>query len=320
MKLRREASLGIGAILTLQILLSMLAIALLTRMGPAIERILEENVYSGEAVEEMMALLATQPEPGPVPEGFDDALRRAQDNVTEEPERPLLATIERESPAAFAGDGSARRDTVRALRQLGQVNRDSMSRADAQAKRMGQAGAWAAALLGALALALGIIVYRRLRLRLELPIEELRRTTQRVRAGNLQARCPAGVGPHEVKQIASDLNWMLDRWLHEGRDDTPAGDEEREAEVRRVLAWLLDRQPTPAAILNGDGRKIAANQAAMTLDVGPSFSPDGSPEGVPAWTTETIPGTALQLATLSAASTAESQHAAPTTTQPEDPS
>lgn len=316
MKLRREASLGIGAILTLQILLSMLAIALLTRMGPAIERILEENVYSGEAVEEMMALLASQTEPGPVPERFEQARRRAQDNVTEEPERPLLVTVERESPAAFAGELAARRDTLSALRQLGQVNRDSMSRADAQAKRMGQAGAWAAALLGGLALALGIVVYRRLRLRLELPIEELRRTTQRVRGGNLQARCPAGAGPYEVKQLADDLNWILDRWLHEGHDEPPAGDEEREAEVRRALAWLLDRQPTPAAILDGDGRRVTANQAALTQEVRLP-APEGSREDGAAWTTVPIPGTSFRIATISAAPATESQRA---TGQPEEPS
>ena len=298
MNLRREASVGIGAILAVQILLSMLAIALLTRMGPAIERILEENVSSGEAVEEMMALLASQTEPGPVPAGFDVALRRAQGNVTEQSERPLLATIDRERQASFSGDVDARRGTIAALRQLGEVNRDSMNRADAQARRLGTAGAWGAALLGALVLALGIVVYRRLRLRLELPLVELRRTTQRVRAGNLQARCSTGAGPHEIKQIARDLNWMLDHWGCESLGSTAAPNVEREAEVRRALAWLLDREPGPTVIIDAEGRKICANQAAIALGalVRP---PEAASLDEATWSTDEISGTTLQLARLS---------------------
>ena len=78
MRLHREASIGIGAILALQILLSMLGIALLTRMGPAVEQILKENVFSGEAVEDMLAAVATTPAGEEVPPHFVAALERAR--------------------------------------------------------------------------------------------------------------------------------------------------------------------------------------------------------------------------------------------------
>lgn len=289
MRLRREVSLSIGAILALQILLSMLAIALLTRMGPAIERILQENVYSEEAVEEMISLLAMGPQ-GPVPKAFDDAMGRAIDNVTEEPERPLLTIIERDRADAFAGDPAARQTVITALRDLGKVNRASMDLADEEAQRLSQAGAWAAALLGALTLALGIIVYRRLRIRLELPIEELRQTTQRVRAGNLQARCVTSAGPHEVKQIANDLNWLLDEWLQESRNEVTGGDEEREAEVRRALAWVLDRVESAVVVLDADGKRVTANRAGMLVDSPTEPRADR-------WTVEEVPGTSLRLLT-----------------------
>lgn len=305
MRLRREASLGIGVLLVLQILIAMLAIALLTRQGPAIEQILQENVYSGEAVEEMLALLAESP-PGPVPAGFEEALRRARDNVTEDSERPLLVTIEGQRRAAFLGEPQARRDTIAALRQLGLVNRTSMDRADVKAKRLGQAGAWAAAMLGALALGLGFLVYRRLRLRLELPIEELRRTAHRVRMGNTQARCPTGAGPDEVKQIAQDLNWILDEWLYHGHPEASIHDERREAEIRRLLVWALDREPTPLVVVDADGHRVATNQAGMQLELP---APEASSEG---WTWQQIPHTSLRLARLDgAASPAEPQGGAP---------
>lgn len=296
MKLRREASLGIGAILTLQILLSMFTIALLTRMGPAIEQILQENVYSSEAVEDMMAPLALNIAPVAVPSDFTEAFERAKNNVTEEPEEPLLAIIDAQHKAAFAGDAQARRETITALQQLGQVNLDSMVRADAKAQRLGQAGAWAAALLGAFALALGIVVYRRLRLRLELPIEQLRRTTQRVRSGNVQARCSVNVGPHEIKQIADDLNWLLDRWLQNrvGEDD-PGSPKQREAEIRRALVWLLDQGSSPQAIVDARGEKVCENRCAMLLDEPRHDSAEG---GWGAWMMEEISGTSLKFATL----------------------
>lgn len=293
MRLRREASLGMGAILGLQILLSMMAIALLTRMGPAIERILEENVYSGEAVEEMLAALASAPAdtPGGPPAAFDAALARARANVTEHAERPLLETIESRRAAAFAGDMSARERVITALRQLGQVNRDSMIRADKRAKRLGQAGGWAAALMGALALGLGILVYRRLRTRLELPIEELRRTMQRIRAGNLQARCSLAEGPTEVMQIATDVDWLLDRWLAaSARAQSGAGagpeaeaEDKRGDELRRLLCWLLDERARPTVVLDADGDRVAASKDALAAQ--PAAD----------WQEQEVPGTGLRV-------------------------
>ena len=86
MQLRREASVGIVAILVLQVLLALLAITLLTRMGPAIGWILQENVYSAEAVEAMLAELAA----GQDEAAFDEGLAHAQANVTEAEEPAVL--------------------------------------------------------------------------------------------------------------------------------------------------------------------------------------------------------------------------------------
>ncbi|MCA9540272.1 MAG: hypothetical protein KC620_15345 [Myxococcales bacterium] len=284
MRLRREVKLGIGAVLGLQLLLSAMTIALLARMGPAIERILQENVYSVEAADEMLAVLARNPG-APTPEAqaaFDDALRRARENVTEEAERPLLAALESFRRADLPQSAEARATAVDVLRQLGHVNRASMERADLQAKRTSSAGAWAAAMLGALSLGLGIVVYRRLRLRLELPLTELQRTTHRVRAGNLQARCAVADGPAEVMQVAADLNWLLDHWPQPTDGADEAARVAREAEIRRLLAWLLDARAEPMVIVDGDGLRVAANLAGLDLDLATAAS-------------ETVPETALRV-------------------------
>lgn len=267
MRLRREASLGIGAILGLQLLLCMLAIALLSRMGPAIERILEENVYSEAAVEEMLAMLATSPSGASVPAEFDAALLRAEANVTEADEVPVLEAIERDRAAAFEGHLIARAEVVAGLRKLGEVNRESMVRADRRARRLGQAGAWAAALLGALALALAFLTYRRLRLRIEIPIEGLRATTQRVRGGNFEVRCSTSDCPIEIHQIADDLNWLLDRLIEKDRSTTPPDTSQDERDLRRLLVWLLDQERAPRVILDANGRRVATNTAAMDVEL-----------------------------------------------------
>lgn len=210
MRLRREAALGFAALLFLQLTSSALAIALFSRMGPAISLILQENVTSIEAVEAMLTELATEPT-GRVTPAFLDALDRARSNVTEPAETALLDTIEAGQGPAFAGERESRERVVRALRDLGQVNRASMVQADERARSLTLTGAWAASLLTGLAFALGILAYRQLRLRLELPIVTLRNTTRRVRSGNWQSRCPPFAAPREVEQIARDLNWILDQ-------------------------------------------------------------------------------------------------------------
>ncbi len=266
MRLRHEANIGISTMLVLQILLSFLTITLLSRMGPAIEKIIEENVRSGEAVEIMLAELAgvTDQTGKPTPT-FVTALQRARRNVTEEEEKPLLDRIESGYQQAFATGGRARTDCINALRKLGHVNRESMITADERAKRLSQAGAWGATLLGALALTLAFMVYRRLRLRIELPIEQLHSTTERIREGNLQARCGVIDGPVEVQRIGDDLNWLLDRTAlaPEMREPPPVNQGERN--LRRGFLWFLEQESRPAMVIDGDGNKISCNNAALTL-------------------------------------------------------
>ncbi|MEZ4475521.1 MAG: hypothetical protein R3F60_32950 [bacterium] len=280
MQLRREASAGIVAILVLQVLLAMLSIALLTRVGPAIGWILQENVYSGEAVEAMLAQLAHDQEAVV----FDEALARAQANVTEAEEPPVLVRIAAGREGALAGEPAARASVVVALRQLGDINRASMVRANHRAGRLAQGGAWAAALLGALAVGLGVLVYRRLSQRLELPIQDVRLTLERLRAGNRQARCALMEAPAEIQQICNDVNWLADRWLEQKRPPAVAAGE---PDLRRLVAFLLDQEVRPVQVVDADGDIVAQNQASLE---GQGFAGDEA-----GWEVEVIVGTELRI-------------------------
>jgi HAMP domain-containing protein len=289
MKLRREARIGIGAIMVLQFALSMMTIALLSRMGPAIERILQENVRTEEAVEQMLAELSHAHTARAVPQEFSHALERASNNITEEEEKPLLEIIARKHILAFSGDAAAREEVIEALRDLGEVNRRSMSRADNRAKRLGQTGAWAAALLGAIALGLCVVIYQQLRLRIELPIEELRRTTHSLRQGNLQARCPKSDAPAEIKQISRDIDWLLDHSLRASAHEAPR--ERGESDLRRLLVYLLDAREEPIVVLDATGRRVASNRAALDM-----ATPErGNARDAKTWSSVSLEGTDFEL-------------------------
>ncbi len=292
MDIKRETRLGLSVLLVIQVLLCMLSISVLTRMGPAIERILKENVYSAEAVEEMMAILARRDSAGPVPSAFSAAQERVRDNVTEVEEEPLVQALDRDADAAFAGDVSARVRVVDALRQLGEVNRESMQVADDRAQRLGHTGAWATVLLGAFSLGFGIFVYRRLRLRLELPLNHIRRTMHAVRSGNRRARCGSVDGPTEVEQIAENIDWALDHSQPLARP-VSGGPEpvSRDTELRRALVWLTEQH----------GETVVLRDASGKLVFGDALAFESLREGAEDWREESLEGTSLRIATRRAA-------------------
>jgi hypothetical protein len=256
--LRRETRLGVGLLLGLQLLTASAAIALLGRTSPAIEAILRENVRSEEAVEAMLgALLATD---AAAPERFDAALRDARANVTEAEEPALLDRIAKAADGALAGDPRARAEATAALMALGAVNRDAMRRADLDAQRLGQAGAWASALLGLIGFGAGLVVYRRLRARLERPIVEIDAALRAVRAGDTHRRCLPLEGPAETRRIATHLNQLFDQ-LATPSPAGPAG----LAPERGALLYLLDAIDLPALVVDGEGAVIADNAAAHDL-------------------------------------------------------
>lgn len=263
----RQTRWGLWALVSLQLLTCATAIVLLGRMGPAIGHILEENVYSTAAVEDMLAALA-RPAEGPAPvgglpgatpaEAFSAALERAEGNITEDAERPLVAVLAEQGPLALDGVPLAEAAVVGALLELGAVNRASMVTADAAAQRLGLAGAWAMAIMGLLGFLASAGVWRRTEALLLAPTRELGRVLQEVRGGAVHRRCtePAPGSP------GADLNWLLDRHAHAPRPtEDPA--------LRQALVGLLDAvYACPAVVGNADGSVISANVHALEAQVG----------------------------------------------------
>lgn len=222
MELRRELLWTIGTLVLLNLILAFGSIGLLLRMGPAIERILQENVYSIVAAEELLAEFANSggaplaPEPR---ESVRLSFARAKANVTEEEERPVLAALERHLPEAVAGDSEARRRSIVALRELIRINREAMRTVDLEARRLSSAGAWAAVAVGFLSFLLSLVVVVRLQNRLVRPLVNLYEVLESARQGDRLRRCRHSDAPHEVLQVTQAVNRLLDERLRRTHGD-----------------------------------------------------------------------------------------------------
>lgn len=264
MSARQRLLAALGLLVGIHLLGSFGSIALLGRMSPVIERILEENERSIATVEEMLAVLASPELPASSRvERFEAARAAALANVTEPAERPHLSVLERESPAALAGEPSARRRCVEALLGLGEVNRRSMERSDARARRLGWAGAWAAALLGLSGFVTALAIGRSLGRSLMEPLAELHATVEAARAGDRARRCSLHEAAPEVAAIGRALNELLDARTTASRPRVPPAWVSLD---RAGLLGLLDELPEPAFVLGADGGMLhAANHAADVL-------------------------------------------------------
>ncbi len=272
-----EARLGIGAMLAAQLLTALAGVSLLIRMGPAMDLILQENVYSTAAVEDMLGAVVTRDEAA-----FSEALERATGNVTEPEEVPLLETIEALVDPVMAGDEDARQRAVVALVALGDVNRGSMQVANGEAHFMGIAGAWAMAMLGFVSFLVTLVVYSRIGSRMISPVQEVDAVLAAARSGDTHRRCQSAGLSYDIGRVSTNLNWLLDhRQRASNFVSSPAG-VDRDA----VLA-LVDHLAHPVILGDASGQVLVANSAALGLQAGESSAVADAvlrEEPMPGWT------------------------------------
>jgi hypothetical protein len=271
MNLRREVIAAFAALIVILLLTSLGAVGLFARMSPAIEKIIQENGYSLEACERMLAVLAeASASSDPVPEDlrtrsarFDAALAAARNNVTEPEETPLIELIESAAPRALSGDAAALSTTVEAVRSLADINRNAMKRVDREARRLGTAGAWSAVFLGLLGFAIALYVVERLLQKIVKPLAELQSVLASAMSGDRTRRCTPGTAAPDIEFVKSSFNTLLDQGV---RSDAPAGREILHCRAARtVLVHLLDQIEEARAVVDTSGTVIAANGPAVAL-------------------------------------------------------
>ncbi len=259
-----EIRLGIVSILLFQFVTAFGTIGLLGRMAPAIEDIIERNVVSLVAVEEMLAVLARSGG-GVAGDGeelrFRQALERAEQNVTEEAEGPKIGEVRKHATAALSGDAAATVAEVQALEDLGRINREAMQRSDSQAKSLGTAGMWATVALAVMCMFAGIIVFRRFVAKIVEPVAEIDGVLSARLVGDSHRRCRPLDAPVELRRIASAVNEILER------SDAPVDDRASRIAVcdRAVMLHLVDALMETVVILGHDGETRARNAAAESI-------------------------------------------------------
>jgi PAS domain-containing protein len=262
-RLRRQLLLTVGLLVAMQLATSLVAIALLDRMGPSVARVLDQNVYSIEAVESMLeALSMAGQRRGQARTQFAQSLLRAKSNVTEPAESDLVAALERLGAEAISGDAVARAEVTHALRRLGSVNREAVRRADDEARRLSKAGAWAGVFLGLVGVALGLLLYREARRQVLSPLEELCGVARAYRGGERHRRARVPAASPELAEIVVAFNRLLDGQCDWG---TRNADGDTGRLLHASLLALLDQRPDPVAVLDASGTLVVANQPALQL-------------------------------------------------------
>lgn len=215
MKVGQNVRLGAWFLIGLNILMAMGSIWVFVRMAPAIEIIILQNERSLQACEEMLLSLSLinphEPDTEQLKASFNDALTRAENNVTEKEEPLALQSIRLNYPQAFAGDFDARRKTVTAIASLAKINRLAMQTADRKARQLGTGGAWGVVFMASTVFLVGMLFMRSLERNLVTPLAEIHSVIAALRKGNTRRRCTGTDLAKDVVVVFNELNNFLDK-------------------------------------------------------------------------------------------------------------
>lgn len=260
MQIRKELKIWMVIFLSLYLIMTFGMIHLLSRMAPAIEHILQENVYSITAVETMLIAAADRSDPNRN-HHFVTALEKARNNITEAEEEIVINQIAQQWQQALSGNDTAMSELVRLLHQLGQINRESMQEADEQAKQLGSAGTWTAAMLGFSGFLISLYAIRRLSRRFLGPLEEIHGALQAFQQGEKLRRCTLQQSSPEFREVGEAVNQLLETQWSKSEETI----RNRTQLDRAALLHLIDAQTAPMVILDSAGQIHAANVAMESM-------------------------------------------------------
>lgn len=265
MRIRGELRLSVGVLLLVQVLTMVAAVALLGRMTPAIDQVLEENEKSIRAVGDMLVALAEVPrdeqDASARERAFERALAVAQGNITEPSEAPLLDSIATEYGRALEREPEALERVRSDLDTLGHINRQSMVEANERAKRLGTAGAWVLVVLGLLGLLLSLALMRRASVKLIEPVYELTSVLEACNEGDPHRRYRPRAASWEFQHVARVVNELVAEHFAEGEQSWA-----KVAKLDRLaLLAVVDELPGALWVCDLRGKLHAANARALEL-------------------------------------------------------
>lgn len=201
-------TLSVWLLILFNVLLAFGAVWGFQRMDPAITRIYERNVKSLSACEDMLlALTGEQIEM----DKFNQALKRAGSNITEDGEEQAIKNIQQYLPGLAAGEKGFRSLITREVITLTNYNKKAILESAQQTQKLRQAGAWGIVFATLLFFVIAIHLEQRLRRMLLLPLQEISDTLRANMQGDKFRRCSLPNASGNMKKLLDSINALLDK-------------------------------------------------------------------------------------------------------------
>jgi len=215
MKISQSVAIGAWFIIGLNLLMGFGSIWIFMRMAPAIEVIIDRNVVSLQACEEMQSALTMISEDklnnSKLKQNFINALHRAENNITEQEEPAACELIHTYFLSAFEGNIMAREKTNSAIILLGKINRQAMIKADRRAQQFGYAGAWGVVFMSICVFIAGMTFKRKISKHIVNPLKEIHLVILAHKHGDHMRRCTGSDLSKDVRGIFNNMNEFFDQ-------------------------------------------------------------------------------------------------------------
>ncbi|MEZ4742909.1 MAG: hypothetical protein R3B45_10760 [Bdellovibrionota bacterium] len=192
--------------IAINLLVGISAIFLVERIVPAIDEILQENVFSVQASMAMQVSISEEDQ-----KKFWESFDKAKSNITLKGEKEIVEEVKSLAEQYWAGASEMKVETIKKVGELSSVNLRAMDQKDEEARFLGLAGAWALGFLVMISIALQLIARGRMLIRLMDPISELISVLEGYHKGNRLRRFVGTDATNEVKNGGMLLNKILDR-------------------------------------------------------------------------------------------------------------
>jgi len=198
---------SVYSVLFFAVVLAFAAVRGFVRLSPSIEQISERNAKSIYLTSKMMETMSLDEDI----ELFRGAFLAEKNNVTEPAERELITEIEYYYEQAFAGDKAKKKTVLADIAGLAEINRLAIKESAVNMSRLSSAGAWVIFFLAAAIISAGLVLIRKIDVRIIKPLNELNEVFADQIKGNKLRRCPKVAPSVDFQKTYDNVNSILDR-------------------------------------------------------------------------------------------------------------
>ena len=198
MKLSHTIKICAVTLITMNLVVSFCTIWLFIRILPAIDLIVQNNISSIEAAENMLTTLSVIENEGTTKrdlQAFKIALNDAKNNITNEDEKIALGIINRSYRKAFENDISSRKEISRLKKEASQIS---------------MAGAWGLVFMSLFMFFITLWFLRKLDKKLLVPTNEIYDVIKCYKNNEKFRRCKGTNLNRDIKFIFNGVNDLLD--------------------------------------------------------------------------------------------------------------